>query len=369
MIPSERYQQDLVNRIIASDPNQKRVVKLFDKLYRNINKSNIDTLSIVQKLTLLFGRSSSEVDKVTGIYLWGGVGRGKTYLMDLFYECLPIGQKERTHFHRFMQSVHKDLSKLQRQKNPLESVAAEIASRTRVLCFDEFFVLDIGDAMILAGLMETLFENGVILIATSNIHPDRLYENGLQREKFLPAIELIKQNTEVVQLDGDVDYRLRSLSQATLFHCPVDASSEKALLVSFRELVPNRPHFETPGIITILDRDIETRCHAEDVAWFDFDAICDGPRSAFDYVEIAKMFHALIVSGVPKFDETMSDKARRFINLVDELYDRRVKLIISAEAEITDLYQGASLRFEFKRTASRLLEMQSHGYLSSGHLA
>ena len=369
MIPSERYQQDLADRVIASDPNQKRVIKLFDKLYRNIKKSNDDTPSIVQKLTLLFSRSRSKEDKVKGIYLWGGVGRGKTYLMDLFFECLPIDQKERTHFYRFMQSVHKDLSNLKRQKNPLETVAADIANRTRVLCFDELFVLDIGDAMILAGLMEALFKNGVILVATSNIHPNGLYENGLQREKFLPAIGLIKQNTEVVQLEGEVDYRLRSLSQATLYHCPADASSEVALLKSFHELVPNRSDIETSGSITILDRDIETRCHAEDVAWFDFDAICDGPRSAFDYVEIAKIFHALIVSGVPKFDEAMNDKARRFVNLVDELYDRRVKLLISAGAEITDLYQGESLSFEFKRTASRLLEMQSYDYLSSGHLA
>ncbi|NKB34154.1 MAG: cell division protein ZapE [Pseudomonadales bacterium] len=369
MIPSERYQQDLADKVISKDANQQRIVLAFDKLYRDIQISSVETQSFTKKVFGLFGNSDDKSNRRIGIYLWGGVGRGKTYLMDLFFECLPLQQKRRTHFHRFMQSVHKELKKLQGQKNPLETIASTIASKTQVLCFDEFFVLDIGDAMILAGLLEALFEHGVILIATSNIPPDSLYENGLQRERFLPAIDLIKQNTEILELDGEVDYRLRSLSQATLYHCPIDEVAETALLKSFHELVPNRLEIVVDGSLTILDREISSRCHAEDVAWFDFYSLCDGPRSAFDYVEIAKLFHALIVSGVPKFEAAMDDMARRFVNLVDELYDRRVKLIVSADAEISELYQGERLAFEFERTASRLLEMQSHDYLSCGHLA
>lgn len=369
MIPSKKYQQDLCEEIITMDLDQQRTLEVFDRLYCELEHVNTSGKSKLQFLEMLFGTSQKRLESIRGIYLWGGVGRGKTYLMDLFFDCIPIQSKTRTHFHRFMQLVHKKLKSLQGQKNPLEKVADSIAQKGEVLCFDEFFVLDIGDAMILAGLFEALFERNVVLLATSNIHPDRLYEDGLQRERFLPAIELIKDNTEVLELNGRVDYRLRSLSQATLYHSPIDKYSEKALLKSFYELVPNRSEVVSNDTLTILDRQIPIRHFAEDVAWFNFDAICGGPRSAFDYVEIARLFHALIVSGIPQFSEGKDDRARRFITLVDALYDRKVKLIVSAEVEISSLYQGNQLMFEFRRTASRLIEMQSHEYLSSGHIA
>jgi cell division protein ZapE len=369
MTPSEKYQADLADEVISFDANQQGVISAFDNLYALLQPESAESESLWQKAKALLPVNNGDFTSPKGIYLWGGVGRGKTYLMDLFSDCIPARMKKRTHFHRFMQSVHADLKRLQGEKNPLENIAAEIADTTKVLCFDEFFVLDIGDAMILAGLLEALFDEGVILIATSNIHPDALYDNGLQRERFLPAIELIKTNTNIIELDGAVDYRLRSLSQATLYHTPLNDSAEAALLKSFNELAPNRSEIESDGSISILDRDINTRYHAEDVVWFDFLSICDGPRSAFDYVEVAKMFHAVIISGVPRFDDSQNEKARRFVNLVDELYDRRVKLIVSADVGISDLYRAEGLALEFERTESRLLEMQSHDYLRSGHVA
>lgn len=369
MTPSQRYQQDLKEGVISFDANQEQTVELFDSLHARIQSGANNKSSVVAKLASLFESSGDEEVDIKGIYLWGGVGRGKTYLMDLFYDCLPGSAKRRTHFHRFMQSVQKELTELQGQKNPLETIARNIAAESKVICFDEFFVIDIGDAMILAGLMEALFRHRVILVATSNIEPDGLYENGLQRERFLPAIKLINEHCQVIELDGGVDYRLRRLSQATLYHSPIDENADVALLQSFQELVPNRSEIVIDGSIAILDREISTRFHAEDVVWFEFNAICDGPRSAFDYVEVAKLFHAMLVSNVPQFTDATNDQARRFVNLVDELYDRRVKLILSAAVEIPHLYEGELLSFEFERTKSRLLEMQSHDYLSSGHVA
>ena len=369
MTPSEKYQVDLKDEVIIFDADQHHVIGSLNKLYESLQLGRAESKSFWKRVKALLLGSNENPVKSKGIYLWGGVGRGKTYLMDLFCDCLPPALRKRTHFHRFMQSIHADLQRLQGSKNPLEIIASDIAKTTKVLCFDEFFVFDIGDAMILAGLLEALFEREVLLIATSNIHPDRLYENGVQRERFLSAIDLIKSNTNIIELNGAVDYRLRSLSQATLYHSPVNTTTETALLKSFYELVPNRSEITINESLSILGREIGTRYCAEDVVWFDFFAICGGPRSAFDYVEIAKMFHALIISGVPQFDESQDEKARRFVNLVDELYDRRVKLIVSAKTQIPNLYQGQRLTFEFKRTSSRLLEMQSHDYLSSEHLA
>ncbi len=266
-----------------------------------------------------------------------------------------------------MQRVHRELSALQGQKNPLQLVAANIADEAQVLCFDEFFVLDIGDAMILAGLLDALFNRGVVLVTTSNIHPDGLYKNGLQRDRFVPAIELLKKHTDIVGIQAGVDYRLRSLSQATLYHTPIDDGTEALLLKSFFNLAPDKYEVAENEVIPILERDLQSRFCADDVVWFEFSVLCDGPRSVFDYVEIARLFHALILSDVPLLDDNSNDQARRFISLIDELYDRRVKLIISAEAPIQELYQGQRLNFEFERTRSRLLEMQSHEYLCCEH--
>ena len=318
-----------------------------------------------------------------GLYLWGGVGRGKTWLMDMFYDslpgsclpgdCLPENSlsaaaaqgKRRTHFHRFMQEVHRRLAELQGSKAPLQRIAADIAKHTRVLCFDEFFVDDIGDAMILSGLLQALFARGVCLVATSNCHPEQLYPNGLQRQRFLPAIALLKQHTEVVELTGSTDYRLRSLSQARLYHSPAGPKADESLLKLFHQLTTDPSRIARDCSIEILARPLTARYCADDVIWFDFSVLCDGPRSTHDYIELAHLYHGLIVSNIPALNDSALDKTRRFISLVDELYDRSVKLILSAAAPLAELYQGQSLAFEFRRTHSRLQEMQSQAYLAA----
>ncbi len=312
----------------------------------------------------LFGRSA-QTRTIKGLYFWGGVGRGKTFLMDLFYEELETTQKKRLHFHRFMREVHRQLRDLQGEPNPLRKVAASFAAEAKVICFDEFFVSDITDAMLLAGLLDELFRLGVTLVATSNVAPDHLYENGLQRRKFLPAIELLNTYTRVHNLDGGVDYRLRALESAEIYHFPLDDTAESGLVSAFRSLSPDEGK---PDIILPIEgRNIATRRCGDGVAWFDFSALCDGPRSQNDYIELAKLFQTVLVGNVPRMDEKKEDQARRFISLVDEFYDRNVKLIISAETHILDLYHGNRLTFEFQRTESRLQEMQSKEYLAREH--
>ncbi|PCJ24963.1 MAG: cell division protein ZapE [SAR86 cluster bacterium] len=372
MNPQQRYDLDIQQNLITTDPAQQRIVlclqELFDELQRQPDKNKFSMLRLRKLQRNLMGSGDAD-GYIRGLYLWGGVGRGKTYLMDLFYDCLPIKKKLRTHFHRFMQRVHGELVTLQGEKNPLELVADRIAKEAQVLCFDEFFVQDIGDAMILAVLLEALMKRNVVLVATSNIAPDQLYENGLQRDRFLPAIDLIKQHTRVVEIETGVDYRLRSLSQATLYHHPISEATEGLLLDSFYELAPDKSEVKKRVYVELLNRKLLSRYCADDVVWFEFEQLCEGPRSAFDYVELAKLYHAVLLSNVPVLDEDRNDSARRFISLVDELYDRRVKLIISAQAPIQSLYQGQKLNFEFERTRSRLLEMQSHEYLGYQHRA
>jgi cell division protein ZapE len=263
--------------------------------------------------------------------------------------------------------VHGELTELEGEADPLERVADRLAADALVLCFDEFFVSDITDAMILGGLMEALFKRGVTLVATSNIIPDELYRDGLQRQRFLPAIELVKRHTEVVNVDGGVDYRLRALEQAELYHFPLDEEANRSLLRSFEALAPE------PGRqwerLEINGRYLSCRWVADDVVWFEFAELCDGPRSQNDYIELARIYHAVLVGNVPQMGAGSDDQARRFINLVDEFYDRNVKLILSAEVPILELYHGTRLEFEFQRTVSRLREMQSHEYLSRSHRA
>ncbi len=295
------------------------------------------------------------------------VGRGKTYLVDTFFESLPFEQKVRTHFHRFMKRVHEELKTLKGEKNPLTIIGKRFADEARVICFDEFFVSDITDAMILATLLEELFKNGVSLVATSNIVPDGLYKDGLQRARFLPAIALLKEHTEIVNVDSGVDYRLRALEQAELFHWPLSEQVEEEMARSFKALTPDCAKAQRDEALMIENREIRARLTCDDVAWFEFRELCDGPRSQNDYIELAKIFHAVLISNVEQMGVTKDDMARRFINLVDEFYDRSVKLIISAEVELKDLYSGGRLEFEFQRTLSRLLEMQSHEYLTRPH--
>ena len=314
----------------------------------------------------LLGRfRAAPVEPEMGLYLWGGVGRGKTYLVDTFFESLPFTRKLRVHFHRFMQRVHAELTALEGEKNPLEAVADKLAAEALIICFDEFFVTDIADAMILGGLMEALFERGVSLVATSNIVPGELYTNGLQRQRFLPAIALIEKYTRVVELDAGVDYRLRVLQQAELYHYPLDDMADESLRASFESLAPEPgKHWER---IEINGRYLTSRCVADDVIWFDFAELCDGPRSQNDYIELARIYHAVLISGVPALGTDADDQARRFVNLVDEFYDRNVKLVLAAEKPLFELYQGGRLEFEFQRTVSRLQEMQSREYLAREH--
>ncbi len=301
-----------------------------------------------------------------GLYLWGPVGRGKTWLMDLFFHSLPFPERRRRHFHRFMHDVHVRLRTLADVPSPLETVAEGIARDTRVLCFDELFVTDIADAMILAGLFQGLFRRGVTLVATSNCPPADLYRNGLQRQRFLPAIELIERHTDILAVDGGSDYRLRRLTQAGTYLSSADPATPGHLQALFAELSGHAP--AANAVIEIEGRDIPVIGQSESAVWLDFQALCGGPRSQEDYIEIARNYPAVIVSEVPPLDERRNDETRRFIALVDELYDRRVKLIVSAAAAPHELYRGERLRFEFQRTASRLTEMQSEEYLARAHL-
>jgi cell division protein ZapE len=287
--------------------------------------------------------------------------------MDLFYDGLEIDAKKRIHFHRMMHNVHDRLNDLRGVEDPLDQVAEDIARDTRVLCFDEFFVSEIGDAMILGRLLDGLFRRGVALVATSNIRPDQLYKDGLQRERFLPAIALLETHTEVVEMDSGVDYRLRLLQKAGTFLCPHDKDAEGRLMTFFEESASS--HIEVERNLDINGRDIRAFRCAKGVAWFEFESLCDGPRSQADYIELARWYPSVIVSGVPRFDETLEDQARRFIALVDEFYDRRVKLILSADVPVHDLYEGRRLAGVFERTISRLVEMQSTDYLALPHLA
>jgi len=315
--------------------------------------------------TMFFRSEPREI--VRGLYIWGGVGRGKTFLMDLFFENLPIEQKRRIHFHRMMHDVHERMKTLSFVEDPLDKVAASIAQDTRVLCFDEFFVSDIGDAMILGRLLEGLFSRGVTLVTTSNVRPDDLYKEGLQRQRFLPVIELLNRHTDVINMDGGTDYRLRILQKAGTYLTPDDDKAAERLNYFFDETASTQ--VATDIDLDINGRDIRARRCAKGVAWFRFTDICDGPRSQADYIEIARWYPSVIISGVPQFDALRDDQARRFVSLVDEFYDRRVKLILSADVDVPDLYTGSRLSFEFGRTLSRLIEMQSMEYLALPHLA
>lgn len=361
--PMERYQRDLQRPDFVADPAQAAAVEALQDLYERLVTKG-EGGGLWGRISRLW-REAPAPER--GLYFWGGVGRGKTYLMDAFYESLPFALKQRTHFHRFMREVHRELKALAGEKNPLELVADRIASRARILCFDEFFVSDITDAMILANLLDALFRRGVTLVATSNIEPEGLYRDGLQRARFLPAIALLKQHTKVLNVDGGTDYRLRALEMAELYHSPLDAEADASLTRSFSRLIVEGCEERKKVDLDIEGRRIRALKVADDVAWFDFSDLCDGPRSQNDYIELAREFHTVLLAEVPQFGERMESQARRFINLVDEFYDRCVKLVISAEVPAEELYNGKHLKFEFERTVSRLLEMQSHEYLARPH--
>lgn len=363
----ERYRIALENNGFSADPSQARLVETLATLQSELIAAPPPP-AWLRRLRLIAGLSTYP-QPVRGLYLWGSVGRGKTWLMDLFFDSLPFTEKRRSHFHRFMQGVHQGLSRHRRRRDPLRIVAAGFAAETRVICLDELFVSDIADAMLLGGLFTHLAEQGVTLVFTSNVPPSSLYRDGLQRQRFLPAIALLEQHCAIVTLDGQTDYRLRQLTQRPVYHASNSPQTAKQLTEIFetlsRETAPDRiAHRDT---LEVSGRSIPVvRCSAE-LVWFNFADVCEGPRSAEDYVQIAREFATVIIANVPIFTTLNEDAARRFIALVDEFYDRRVNLIVSAAASPTALYRGERLRFEFERTASRLIEMQSEAYLASEH--
>lgn len=360
----EAYEKSLQREGHDRDIAQEAIVVELDQLQQRLQTPAARKRSF---LDLFRARDSEQKGSTRGLYIWGGVGRGKTFLMDLFYETLNVEAKRRIHFHRMLHDVHQRLARLDDIEDPLDQVAADIAADTRVLCFDEFFVSDIGDAMILGRLLEGLFRRGVTLLATSNFAPDDLYHDGLQRQRFLPAIAALKQHCNVIHMNSGVDYRLRLLQQAGTYLTPDDASAARKLQHYFDESASSELRSNHP--LNVNGREIQARACAKGIVWFDFDQICDGPRSQNDYIEIARWYPSVIVSGVPVLDGSSENQARRFIALVDEFYDRRVKLIISAAAAVGDLYRGTRLEFEIDRTVSRLVEMQSTEYLAAPHLA
>ena len=356
--PRQRYEADLARHGFQRDPAQEKAVDALDQLQVRLMAAPANSL-----WRRLAGRTAPPVK---GLYLWGGVGRGKTWLMDCFYDCLPFEEKLRLHFHRFMHEVHAALKQLPDEQDPLLHVAERFRSRARVICFDEFFVSDITDAMLLGRLFQHLFDRGLTLVATSNVPPDGLYKDGLQRERFLPAIRLLKQNTQALNVDGGTDYRLRHMQGTELFYVPAGPEADAHLATVFQHLAG---HLDADtGPLSVNDRPIVARRHADGVAWFGFRELCEGPRSQEDYIEIARDFHTVLLSDIPQLTGDTEDAARRFIALVDEFYDRRVKLAASAAVPLAALYAGKRLGFEFQRARSRLTEMQTKEYLSLPHL-
>ena len=342
------------------DSAQQRTVVLLDGLYQRVVEAR--PTSWWRGLLSKHGKGS----KINGLYFWGGVGRGKTLLMDIFYQSLPAQVlSERTHFHSFMNRVHASLQQHGNIENPLQQVARDIADKTRVLCLDEFVIIDIGDAMIMTGLLEALFAERVVLVTTSNAAPGNLYHDGLQRARFLPAIDLITRNCDVVNLDGDQDYRLRFLQQTDLYSVPHNAEIESSIRDYLDQHVA--PMQTQQQELNINGRVLAHQYCAEDTVWFSFAEICETTRSQNDYLELARFFNTLILTEIRQMDKSSDDVARRFVLLIDVLYDHHVKLICSAAARPDQLYLGNRLKFEFERTASRLIEMQSQEYLAQAH--
>ncbi len=366
MTPWEKYQDDLSLIDFQYDSAQENAVKELQRLYDELTEPKKKKKWRIP-LKFKFTKHSNAQPSIQGIYFWGGVGRGKTYLVDTFYECLPFDNKMRVHFHRFMHRVHQELKQLNNQQDPLKLIAKKIASETKIICFDEFFVSDITDAMILGTLMQELFAQDIVLVATSNIEPDGLYKNGLQRARFLPAIELINQHTRVVNVDSGTDYRMRTLEQAEIYHYPLDDDAQKNLDNYFEKLAAEV--YESNSTVDVEGRTIPAMKKAESVIMFEFTALCDGPRSQTDYIELSRTYQTVLLANVKQMSEKNDDIARRFIAMIDEFYERKVKLIISADVELESLYTSGRLSFEFQRCISRLQEMQSRDYLSQAHLA
>ncbi|MEQ4674973.1 cell division protein ZapE [Providencia vermicola] len=371
MTPTMRYQQALADGNYQPDDVQKLAVERLDKIYQQLTQAVLAVPNGKNNgfFSRLLGKNTANksIEPVQGLYMWGGVGRGKTWLMDMFYESLPGDRKLRLHFHRFMKKVQEDLMALQGQENPLDIIADEFKKQTDVLCFDEFFVSDITDAMILGTLLEGLFARGITLVATSNIIPDNLYRNGLQRARFLPAIEQIKKYCDVMNVDAGIDYRLRTLTQAHLFLSPINAQNRQHLDEVFVKLAGKEG--ELNPVLEVNHRKMQVLRSAEGVLAVEFKVLCEEPRSQNDYIYLSNCYHTVLLYDVPSMGSRDENPARRFLALVDEFYERKVKLVINAEVPMESLYQGQLLAFEYQRCLSRLQEMQSEEYLKIPHLA
>lgn len=371
MSPLARYQQALEKGEFQPDAVQLDAMTRLDGIYQALTRvqpvSAQPAKGLFGKLNKLMGKGKAEAPAAArGLYMWGGVGRGKTWLMDMFFQAIPGERKQRLHFHRFMLRVHQELTELQGQSDPLQIVADRFKSETDLLCFDEFFVSDITDAMLLGTLMEALFARGITLVATSNIPPDDLYRNGLQRARFLPAIEMIKQHCEIMNVDAGIDYRLRTLTSAHLWMTPLNDDTSKEMERMFMALA-GVARSDKP-VLEINHRSLPTQGMAEGVLAMDFKTLCGEGRSQHDYIELSRRFHSVLLYNVPVMIYKTEDQARRFLALVDEFYERHVKLVVSAEASLFEIYQGARLKFEYQRCVSRLQEMQSEEYLRLAHL-
>ncbi|HGE8494328.1 TPA: cell division protein ZapE [Serratia marcescens] len=369
--PLSRYQQALDAGEYQADEVQRRAVAQLDRIYQALLQkpaASAPAGGLRGKLSRLLGKGGETAPQrpVQGLYMWGGVGRGKTWLMDMFFHSLPGDRKMRLHFHRFMLRVHEELTELQGRENPLDIVADGFKAETDVLCFDEFFVSDITDAMLLATLLQALFARGITLVATSNIPPDDLYRNGLQRARFLPAIDLINEYCDVMNVDAGIDYRLRTLTQAHLYLTPLNDQTRATLDRMFVKLAGKAG--EDAPVLQINHRPLQAIRSVDGVLAVDFHTLCEEARSQLDYIALSRLYHSVILYNVQVMGPLKENTARRFLALVDEFYERHVKLVIGAEASMFEIYQGERLRFEYQRCLSRLQEMQSEEYLKLPHL-
>ncbi|MBT3205575.1 MAG: cell division protein ZapE [Gammaproteobacteria bacterium] len=360
MTPSSKYNEFMQQSGFYPDQAQQHALYLLDRLYENVERNESEQ-GLITKFVRILGISSKQV---RGLYFWGGVGRGKTFLMDIFYEVLPIKNKRRFHYHQFMQQIHDELSITRKGKNPVKEIAKNLARKTKVLCLDEFVVTDIGDAMLIGRLLDALFDEGIILITTSNTPPEELYKDGLQRASFVPAIDLLDQHCQIANLDGGQDYRTLGLKHTKLYQVP---HNRAAIEIIENYLNSHLVSVKQHDSLFINGRQINFEFCAEDTVWFSFDELCKTTRSRFDYLEIASLFNTVIITGIEAMNEGTMDVARRFVSLIDVFYDRRVKLICTADVVVEELYQHDFLAFEFTRTVSRLLEMQSLDYIGQTH--
>jgi len=349
----EYYQHALTERGFKSDAAQQRAVDRLQQAYD-------DWVEYKAQRSSAFKRLINRPDVPRGVYMWGGVGRGKSFLMDSFYSVVPVVRKTRLHFHEFMRAVHRQLDELKGVEDPLVEVAKRIAKKYRLICFDEFHVNDVADAMIMYNLLSKLFEYGVSFVMTSNYDPDKLYPDGLHRDRMLPTIALLKDKLEVMNVDAGIDYRHRALEQVEAYYTPLNAASDHALREAYAKVADTAD--EDPRM-RIEQREIRALRRAGGVIWFDFQTLCGGPRSQNDYLELASRFHTVILSGIPRMSAAMSSEARRFTWLIDVFYDHKVKLLMSAEVAPEQLYTQGSMSNEFHRTVSRIIEMQSREYM------